>query len=513
MLGKRILKESLSVSPEITERAETVVSEVWKQVTGEVFDVSAITAPFVRDIDTGDVVEIPYFNGKILKLVTDMCAEKLLIGIAGSKVVEHYGYGTETVGLIPAKDRLVNAIASYIYWAPAVNIRLNSSKLASTFTLEQSSLKKVVPCFGATEKDVLTFLAVLLTLKPVEATQTAYWNEKRADSVRHDKEAKKAAGVEKRRLAKIQKAKEEADMIAAMSDEERDAYLANKAAETRKKMLKRVKNTAIKKVQELKDASDTITGQADRISIEDWLKDHVISIKFDYPDLAELPDDMPDKDKARLNEFFEGFKASYPEIVNSPEHFAMVTRGPEKDPSYYGFWGLNGKVRFDTEFKDFPDAVKDLVIGSVELSQKNRHNALMPKDIDKEFANVYLCFALLSLFNFNLDFYNSNGKLYDDEGEIVEVSDVDNALDLNWDAPFDDNDDGLDESFEEEDLPDDPFLAEYESALFDVDELERAQAEVDALRADDSLEEDIGDNSIAGDIMKIAQNYRKAFKK
>ena len=79
------------------------------------------------------------------------------------------------------------------------------------------------------------------------------------------------------------------------------------------------------------------------------------------------------------------------------------------------------------------------------------------------------------------------------EMNLKEARDLENsALNLDFPNPDEDVDDIelLDETFEEENLPDDPFLSEYERGLMDYEKEQEAQAEIDRIRAEEEADEE-----------------------
>lgn len=232
----------------------------------------------------------------------------------------------------------------------------------------------------------------------------------------------KVKEIQKQRQAEEEARKEEEERIAAET----------KKAEKEKSRIRKAKENAIEKVAELKAIGYALADKVNKNSVEDWLKEHVTSLKFDLPDFNELPDDAPITLETRLSSTFDQLNIEYPGIVEDPEHFTLTVRGPESRGSYYGLWGLNGTVKFDTEFNNFPEVIKDMIVSAVEKSQEKGRNALMPKGNDKDITNIYFCFMLLSLFNDNPDFYKDQPD--DPDAGNDGGDDFDEAFKLDFDA-------------------------------------------------------------------------------
>lgn len=226
------------------------------------------------------------------------------------------------------------------------------------------------------------------------------------------------AGEQKYKQCKKHKDNWLTDEEEAFLDRYTELREIEKAKERTRRSIEKAEGKATETLNDLKTVGKEIASSTDILAIDDWLRKHVIGFKFDLPDFNNLPIDAPDSLKARLIKTFDDMSGSYPQVMNNPEHFELITRGPEKVKSYYGFWGLNGTVKFDTDFNSFPIEIKDMVALAVKKSQERGHRALMPQSTDKSITNIYFCFALLDLFNNDPDFYKKSSNitgLFDDD--------------------------------------------------------------------------------------------------
>ena len=172
--------------------------------------------------------------------------------------------------------------------------------------------------------------------------------------------------------------------------------------------------TAEEKIDSQVEGGKEVTKYADETA-EAWLMTHVTGIKFTLPDFHGLPDDAPKTLSARLYSTYKALERQFPGITSNPEHFELVHKGAEQEKAWYGKWGLNGTIKFTVEFSKFPESVRQMAHAAVDLSQAKNHDALPVKEDAKIIQNIYFCFAVLDLFDGNLDFY----KLSDEDAATI----------------------------------------------------------------------------------------------
>lgn len=172
--------------------------------------------------------------------------------------------------------------------------------------------------------------------------------------------------------------------------------------------------TAEEKIDSQVEGGKEVVKYADETA-EAWLMTHVTGIKFTLPDFHGLPDDAPKTLSARLYSTYKALERQFPGITSNPEHFELVHKGAEQEKAWYGKWGLNGTIKFTVEFSKFPESVRQMAHAAVDLSQAKNHDALPVKEDAKIIQNIYFCFAVLDLFDGNLDFY----KLSDEDAATI----------------------------------------------------------------------------------------------
>lgn len=172
--------------------------------------------------------------------------------------------------------------------------------------------------------------------------------------------------------------------------------------------------TAEEKIDSQVEGGKEVTKYADETA-EAWLMTHVTGIKFTLPDFHGLPDDAPKTLSTRLYSTYKALERQFPGITSNPEHFELVHKGAEQEKAWYGKWGLNGTIKFTVEFSKFPESVRQMAHAAVDLSQAKNHDALPVKEDAKIIQNIYFCFAVLDLFDGNLDFY----KLSDEDAAAI----------------------------------------------------------------------------------------------
>ena len=510
MIAKKILNESLNVSNEIWEKARKAVADAWKKVTGEDFDEGELTLSALRDTTTGDVLPIAVFDMNAVKKVTELLVTAYLApAIADKSVIYHYGYGDDVVGKMPSLGFVIGAITTYFYYIPAVSIRLEQAKVSSPFSIEQSNINLIQGCSGLAEEDILIFLAALKILSPIDSAQSKYYAEKSDDFARHKKEEDKIAKRQEKAAANL---KEIEAAIASGAMKNADGYwgaLGYLAAATGDS---RVTTRISATVPEAKPGKiDWVTwfgnnypDDLDALNIRKVLKKKsaISGKEWDniYGPIFELH--ISKKAVASAPEFlYSGLAGTANPIFASKSD----TAGALREDGTISNLIFIAKLVNDHGFKFSAPYVPTLeeLLATVPDQYKDAVKAGYDKGI-----------AVLNAYATDEDENSEDDEIiaeFEDAAYEKPISDVDidDALNQLFPDPEDTNPDDpdLDESFEEEDLPDDPFLVDYENELMDYDKKVAAQKEVDEIEAD--LDEGINEKDALVRAAKVVRAINK----
>ena len=130
--------------------------------------------------------------------------------------------------------------------------------------------------------------------------------------------------------------------------------------------------------------------------LKEWLAQNVTSIKFTLPNLELVPANQK-RLINKINMVHEMLEKQYPGITSS-SHFAWENKTVEN--AVFSFWGLTGFSYFKVPYIEFPEELKEIIINAKARSKaRGQANITDAKPTDKVINNIYVCHAILDLFD------------------------------------------------------------------------------------------------------------------
>ena len=141
--------------------------------------------------------------------------------------------------------------------------------------------------------------------------------------------------------------------------------------------------------------------QSTSVDLKKWLAENVTNIKFTLPSLDKVPASEKRLIK-KINMIHGMLEKQYPGITQS-SHFGWENKNP--DGAIFSFWSLTGFTYFKVPYSDFPEELKDIVVKAKEKSKaRGQFNITDSKPTDKVINNIYVCHAILDMFDGNYTF-------------------------------------------------------------------------------------------------------------